>query len=290
MAIQTGDNKFSTYKWIVDPVAGQGTHTTIAAAVASASAGESIWIRPGTYTENFTMKAITIAGDYGRVGIVGKVTVDTSISCVFEGISFTTNADYFLECTAASIVAQFRNCILNTTNSAGINNNNASSTVYIDGCTGDTGGVTAGLYTSIGPILITSSRFTNSGSNTSGTTSSSTTAIRNCAFAFPVFTTGVGILSVTYSSWDTSVQNVPAITTAGTGSSTIIGGNFTTGTAACLSIGAGTTVTLVHGECNSTVVDTFALTGAGTLRYGFIAFTGSSTGHNVNVETALTVI
>ena len=56
---RTGTNNFAGAKFIVDTNGlDQGaTHTTITAAMASASSGDTILIKPGTYTENYTHKA-----------------------------------------------------------------------------------------------------------------------------------------------------------------------------------------------------------------------------------------
>jgi len=53
----TSDNNYGTAKLIVDATAGSGNYTTIAAALAAASSGQTIFIRPGTYTENLTLVA-----------------------------------------------------------------------------------------------------------------------------------------------------------------------------------------------------------------------------------------
>jgi pectin methylesterase-like acyl-CoA thioesterase len=50
-------NNYGPAKFIVSSSAANGTHTTIAAALTSASTGDTIFIRPGTYTENLTLKA-----------------------------------------------------------------------------------------------------------------------------------------------------------------------------------------------------------------------------------------
>src|SRR3954466_5475246 len=78
----TGDNNFSTSKWIVNPTAGLGTHTTIAAALTSASSGDTIDITPGTYTENFSLKAgvnITATGADGLTTNLGSGTTASNV-------------------------------------------------------------------------------------------------------------------------------------------------------------------------------------------------------------------
>ena len=62
---------------------GSGDFTTIAAALTAASSGQTIFIRPGTYTENPTLKAgvnlSTFPSDAtsGTVIIKGKCTLST---------------------------------------------------------------------------------------------------------------------------------------------------------------------------------------------------------------------
>lgn len=50
-------NSFGTAKWVVNPIAGVGTHTTIQSAITTASSGDNIFITQGTYTENLTLKS-----------------------------------------------------------------------------------------------------------------------------------------------------------------------------------------------------------------------------------------
>src|ERR1044071_6553338 len=108
MTYKTADNNFGTAKWIVDSTAGQGTHTTIASALTSASSGDTIFIRPGTYTENLTLKAGVNLSAYScdaytpNVTIVGKCTHNTAglISC--SGIRFQTNSDFCIVLSGTS--------------------------------------------------------------------------------------------------------------------------------------------------------------------------------------------
>ena len=82
MVIQTNDNKFSVAEWIVDPIVGDGTHTTIQAAINDATAGEQIFIRRGIYSDPITLKAgvdlVTFQSDEtpGSAVITGKVTAN----------------------------------------------------------------------------------------------------------------------------------------------------------------------------------------------------------------------
>ena len=58
MVVNTGDNRWATSNFIVAPTIAEGAgYTTIAAALTAASSGNTIFIKPGTYTENLTLKA-----------------------------------------------------------------------------------------------------------------------------------------------------------------------------------------------------------------------------------------
>src|SRR5574338_867477 len=84
MPYVTGDNNYGASTWLVDPVAGKGSHTTIASALTSASSGDTILIRGGTYTENLTLKAnvhllaLTGSDQTPIVTIIGKLSASFS--------------------------------------------------------------------------------------------------------------------------------------------------------------------------------------------------------------------
>ena len=125
--IQTGDNLFSVAKWMVNPVAGSGTHTTIATALTSASSGDTIFIAPGTYTENLTLKAGVNLTAFNcdaitpNVIILGTCTFTAAGTVTISGIQLKTNSNFFLAVTgsAASIV-NLKSCYLNCSNNTGI--------------------------------------------------------------------------------------------------------------------------------------------------------------------------
>src|ERR1043166_1875682 len=116
-------NTFTTAKWIVSATASDGTHTTIATALTSASSGDTIFIRPGTYTENLTLKAgVNIAaficdGYTPNVTISGTLTLTTAGTVSISGIRLQTNSAAVLAVTGSAASNVFLiNCYLNLTN------------------------------------------------------------------------------------------------------------------------------------------------------------------------------
>lgn len=299
MAIQTADDIFGVAKWIVDPTAGSGTHTTIASALTSASSGDTIFIRPGTYTENLTLKAgvnLTAFGSdsslngTGNVIISGNATLSTVGSVTISGIQLQTNSGNVITVSGsvASIV-NLNNCYLNCTNSTGItySSSSASSQVNLYQCTGDLGTTGIALFSdsSAGTLSILFCNFTNSGSSTTASTKSAgILTCRFCSFAS----------AFTYSSSDTTslFQNVnfkldtintTNITTSGTGTLSCQFCQFSAGTASALSVGVNTTCALR--SCQITSSNTNAITGAGTIINTGLVFSGTSHLSNVTTQT-----
>ncbi len=141
---KTADNNFGTAALIVDPVAGQGTHTTIAAALTDASSGQTIFIRPGTFTENLTLKAgvnlcgFSCDGFTPNVTIKGKTTGSFSGRGACSGIRFETNADYLFESTGSnSINLTFINCFFNCTDFSAFHITNSNASINANDCQGN---------------------------------------------------------------------------------------------------------------------------------------------------------
>lgn len=286
MVYYTTDNNFGTAKWIVDATAGQGTHATIATALTSASSGETIFIRPGTYTENLTLKAGVNLAAYdcdalnGNVTIVGKCTFTAAGTVDISGVRLQTNSDFFLAVTgsAASIV-NLKSCYLNASNNTGISFTTSSSSAQINviDCQGDVGttGISLFASSSAGTLAFTQSAITNSGAaTTASTVSAGLMGGRFSRFAFPITTSSTGACSFNVSIIDTSAINTTALTHGGSGAGSRMGHSIAlSGTASAISIGAGATLTLETTEIISS--NTNAVTGAGSVTYGGVQLSSS---------------
>lgn len=288
-------NMPGTVKWVVNPTSGLGTHTTIADAITAASSGDDIFITPGTYTENLTLKAgVNLTGYQcdssmnatGKVIIVGNITLSSAGSVTISGIQLQTNSAALLTVSGsvASIV-NLENCYLNITNATGISysSSSSSSAINLFGCFGNLGTTGIGIYSmsSTGTLSFYQCVITNSGASTTASSNSAGTInLRSCNFSSPLSTSSTGSGNITYCIIDTTTQNVTTLTTAGTGTVGCFYSVMLAGTASTVSIGAGTTVGLTL--CSIASSNTNAVTGAGTLQETMNRYANS---FGVNVTT-----
>jgi len=292
-------NTFCEAKFLVDPDASQGGYTTISTALTAASSGSTIFIRPGTYTENLTLKAGVNLCAYDcdaltpNVIILGKCTYTGAGTVSISGIQLKTNSDFFLAVTgsAASIV-NLRNCYLNVNNNTGISftSSGAGNQINIENCYGETGttGITYFTMTSTGTMFIQNCHFENSGNSvTNSTNSAGSVYINSSRFVCPgITTTSTGAIQIKNSDiLVAAAGNTTMITHGGSASNSFIYNSFIgSGTASAVSIGS----TLIMGGCVVDSSNTNAITGAGTLLNAGISFSNSSDTINTTTQTART--
>jgi len=298
-------NNFGCAKWIVSANVYEGTHTTIASALTAASSGDTILIRPGTYTENLTLKAGVNLCAYDcdaltpNVTISGKATFTAAGTVSISGIRLQTNSDFLLAITgsAASIV-KLDNCYLNCSNNTGISftTSSASAKLIISNTQGDlaTTGIAYFSGSTAGFLELIFCDLTNSGGSTTASTWASTGLLnlRSVKMWNPITYSSSNTNSgIEFSALDIrnsstiGALNATALTTSGTGGVTAANCFFVSGSASAISIGSGTTVTITDSSVFSS--NTNAITGAGTIIYSSIAFTGSSNTVNTTTQTAL---
>jgi hypothetical protein len=303
MVQNTSDNKFGTAKWIVDPSLANGTHSTIAAALTSASAGETIFIRPGTYTENLTLKAgvniTTFIGEEYRpnVKIIGKCSFSGAGSVSISGIYLQTNSDYCISVTGNSdSVLTLTDCYINCSNNTGIehSSSSANASISFNNCQGDiaTSGITLIAHSGAGAVSFNNCSIANSGATTTQSSISGAGPMFafNSRFWFPILTTGASTASIGFIGGYvvTSPLNVIALTINATGgTSTLHDVMVSTGTASAISIGAGATLRMeANNDINSTNAQ--AITGAGTVSYASITVSIASCNSTINTTTQTT--
>lgn len=278
-----------------------GDWTNIGAAISAAPAGTTIFLRPGNYVENLTLKAgvnITAwSGDDNEANIIisGKLSFSNAGTVNISNIRLQTNNDYFLEVTGSSAsIVNIEGCYLNCNNNTGIHftSSSSSSQVNIYNSEGDLGttGICFWSSSSAGNVSCYGSFFTNTGASTTATTNSSgNTLIEFSTFHSPLSTTSTGAIILRFSNIENSAQNTIGLTTNGTGISGGYSTYFASGTASSISIGAGVTFTANNVGINSTNAN--VITGSGTLlntgifceAAGVALNTSTINGRNLNI-------
>jgi hypothetical protein len=280
-------------------------YSTISSAVTAAISGgatasnpQNVYIKVpangAAYTENVTLQpGVNLVGFGGTPTITGKLSY-TSVGTVrISGLTLQTNSDYLLAVTGSSASTVFlKNCNIDCLNNTGISftSSSASSSIQLDNCFGsiDTTGITLFTSSSAGALTINNMRLSNAGSTTASTTSSGAVNLYYSLLPIPFSTSSTGTFIIEHCEIQNLSTNSICLTTAGTGASIIYNSILISGTASCLSIGAGTTITITNSTAISNNTNVF--TGSGTLDYGLIVFIGTSSGHNVTTENALATL
>lgn len=284
-------NNYGPAKFIVSAQAYEGTHTTIASAIAAASAGDTIFIRPGTYTENLTLKtgvnltAFSPVANFflpspSAVIISGKCSYSSAGTVAISNIVLQTNSDYAVEVTgsAASVVV-LQNCYINCTNNSGLHltSTSASSIIECFYCSGDltTTGIALFTNSGTGNLRFLYSAFGNSGVSTTNNTCSDTGGCFPNYSAWSNGTTMSSSSNMIGSHNDFTMSgNQTALTTSGTANVNLQYAQLTGGTSSAISLGAGTSMQLHYGMVSSSNAN--AIAGSGTLLYTEIGFNSSS--------------
>lgn len=287
-----------TAKWIVNPTSNQGgNQTTIQAAISVASSGDTIFITPGTYTENLTLKSgvnlVAFNGDSNtpNVTIIGKATFTAAGTVSISNIRLQTNADFVLAVTgsAASIV-NLNNCYINCSNNTGISftTSSSSAVITLNNCTGDLGTTGIGLFasSSSGTLNINYSIFTNTGgSSTANTISAGVLTCYASSFKNPITSSSTSTIGLAYCNHDTATQNATSFTNGGSGNAGVQYCVFYSGTASAIS----TSQILNIESCHIISSNTNAITGAGSIFHQGLTF-GSSKVINTSTQTGGTLI
>ena len=287
----TGDNNFSTAKFIVSPTAGQGTHTTIASAITAASSGDTIAIKQGTYTEDLTLKAgvILVGWTSNSVTIVGKLTAATAGTFWVQNVKCQTNADFCVDVSgSASTVLVFFQCLFVGTNSniISFSSSNSSSVIGFRSCQFnlETTGITTFISTSTGTIRFGYCLLNNTGLSTTASTISAGTLVYYFSEVYQSTTTsGTSTIDCRHCAIITFNHNTIGLTHGGSGSSNISYSEFNTGTATALTV----TSTLRLNNISVQSTNAVSISGAGTIIYDAIHFYGTTSSITTTTQTAV---
>jgi hypothetical protein len=288
---------------VASSTSGTGANfTSITSAVAAAQGtgiNSTIFLQPGTYTENFSLpaginlSAYTCDSFTPNVTIVGTITMNTAGTVSISGIRLQTNSAALLAVTgsAASIV-NLNECYLNCTNNTGItfSTSSASGRINITNCTADVGTTGIGLFahSSNGKLVLTNLSCGNSGATTTTSTcSAGSLAIINSQINLPIAVSGAGTTAIDTSNFDNTGTNTTCLALTGTGSSGANWSRFYSGTASAISVGSGTTFNSHYVLISSS--NTNGITGGGTINYDATTF-GTSKVINVTTQSGGTLI
>lgn len=286
-------NAFGPAAFIVDATVSNGTHTTIQAAITAAVAGQTIFVKPGSYTENLTLKIgtniVAFTGDSGEpnVTIIGKATATGAGTFSISNIRLQTNSDFFLVVSGSSAtIVNLNNCYLNCSTTTGISftTANTSAAIYCYRCTGNLGTTGIGYHasSSTGNIIYEYCDLMNSGGSSTVTSNSAGgSSFEYCLLSCPIGTTSTGSIVCLYCNVDSAAQNVASLTANGSGASSSKYSAYASGSASSVTVGTGATLNFISNTVGSSNAN--AITGAGTIAAFGNYFTGTS--QTINTTT-----
>lgn len=280
---------------IVDPTVNFGNYTTIGAALTAAVAGQTIGIRPGTYTENPTLvpgvnlTALGMDGLDPHVTISGTCTLSSAGAVTMTGMCLSSNGAPALAVSGSGAcnISLFGCNILANGSDTAINftNSNAASSITTYSCIGNISASTGTFYTSSGTgaaLNFNDSTFSNSGASTNASSNSAGSVnFDNSTIYFPISGSGSSAIGANTSSFNCSSINTIPVTYGGTIQNNATYCQYGGGTAAAMSISASCTARVNY--CNIDSTAAHAITGAGTIDYNFISFSNTAT--NINTTT-----
>ncbi len=281
--VNVADNRYGVAKYIVAPTIAEGANfTTIASALTAASSGETIFIRPGTYTENLTLKAgVNLCAFVGdpftpNVTIVGKLSASFAGSCSVSCINLRTNSDYCLEITGSSnTIVNINNCYIDVVDNTAINytSSGSSSFLSLNYCNSDSSDTGISFFTKsgVGEIYLGFCKIFNSANSTThSTVSGGVIRMQFCSFQYGITTSSEGWLTTVFCN----------IITPGT--SLIVGNSGLVDTNLSQTIlSSDTSVTLTSNtvtvikSCQLYTTNATAINGSGSIDYDTISFPGN---------------
>lgn len=263
---------------------GHGDFSTITAALASAVSGETIFVRPGTYTENITLVAgvnLTAFGNVGNEHVVinGQASLSAAGTVSISGITFQSNgANALLISGSGHTVLNLTDCFISATNGTAIHytNSAATSVVTLNDCAGDILDGTSAIFTSssVGALSFNDCAFSNTSlSTTANTASAGVVGAVFCGFANPITSSGTASLEATWCGFNTLAIHTVAMTQGGSGGGNLLWCDFVTDGPECVVVNNSCSII----QCVLGTGGANAITGAGTLSAGIITFTGGTT-------------
>ncbi len=267
-------------KFIVATAVANGTHTTLASAMAAASAGDTIFLRDSV-TENVTITpGVNISawtgGTANTPSITGKLSMTGAGTSTLSGLTLITNSDFAIAVTGSSAsILNVNNCYINCTNNTGISytSSSASSQLNLTNCLGNLGttGIAVLSGSTAGGLSAYYCTFTNTGNSTTANTCASTGGynFNYCNISNPITTSNTAAFSSNFLALVCAALNTTAFTHNSTlGLGALRHSQLLSGTATALSVAASALIELIHVEIDSTNATT--ISNAGTVQYSFL--------------------
>ena len=238
-------NRYGEADLIVSTSAANGTHTTLASAMAAAVSGQTIFLRDSV-TEDITITpGVNIAawsgGSLNTPTIIGKLTMTGAGTSTISGIRLQTNSDFIIAVTgSAASILNVNECYLNITNNTGISytSSSSSSSITLNNCVVAIGttGITLFSQSSAGTLSILYTKTTNpTPSTTSSTISAGSLVIEYTSITFLITTSGTASLNSFNTSYTTNSNNT-CLTIGGSGGGGANFDSYSTGTATSVTV------------------------------------------------------
>lgn len=277
-------NAYTPANWIVDPIANKGTHQTITAATAAASAGDIIFIREGTYIESFSPKAGVnyVALSTNAVTINGTLTITTAGGQTFTGIQFANTTGNCVTISGSAFVdVSFYSCLFSVMSGTGVANTNANVSVLFSNCQ-ITNSSAQFLTSTAGTIQLSNCIETSSLTPIANSITGGGLIVQDSYFITP-FAISTNC-TFTDSYFDSSSFNRTPLIFTGSASAVINQCKALGGTASGITIGTGYQVAATNLTISSS--NTNAIAGTGGLQYSDISFSTSSSTIQSTISTS----
>ncbi len=268
-------------------------YTTISAAIVAAQGTgipSTIFIQPGTYTENFTLTSgINLTAfpcdansSTPNVKIVGKITAPASGVSVISNIAIQNSADVLLAAGAGTLLLYGCQLIIMGISNSGISGAFRGS---LYNCNLTLNGTNVRYFALTGAASV---NIINCTSTTAATASASTVAnsgsvsIHYSNILEPITSSDTAQLDFRHSTFGSTSLVAIYLTANGTGTvNSAINCAFIS-TLSAISVGVGATFNLSNCSINSSATN--VITGAGTIRLSDVSFTNTSSTINTTTQ------
>ena len=282
---------------IVDATQYDGVYTDLQAAVDATSAGDVIFVRPGSYmigtvTLPSTRIIVGSSPNQGTTQLVGQIRDNgVSMSIICHNVNIVSNdpgnVDFAVKLTGATSTLTTFDCFIQAWLHAAVGLTNAGNSWYSYNCQSNIQYLNGVLYSGAGVAL----HYGMQGGNGAGTnTPTGTTGgnvWRECNLSYPVGSSGSGFAAVRNSYIDLTGLGTATYCVTCAGSSSgyeVTNSTLKSGDQPAINVGAGTACSVSEVGIYST--NTNAISGSGTLNLGPVTMLGTSTQINVTTQVS----